>query len=378
MASERYELRIPLKRLLIGMLVTIVPISIAGLWSISQGEKSLERTIGSHFRTIAEGTAVEISQFIHDRVIDVVVMAYDPMVIDAVVSANRSYAGMSDAAIGGRIQNIEKIWNTPAADSYVKEVLSSRASQTLRRHRERDPRFLRVTVTDGKGATVAATHKTIDYFQADEDFWQAVYAGGRGAINLTDILYDEVTKAHYIGIGVPVVEDQSNRFIGSVDALVDVSTLFPFVNRVQIGPTARAALVKGDGTIIGAPNITYSMKIDSDPFTAVKDALQTLEGRQTGYLVASVSGGARKLIGFADTGLRDDYQNLDWVVLVSQDTQEAFRPIRAIGRLLAFMALMGLAMVMFLGVYFSLHRKVEMADIEEEIHRPEPAHRNGG
>ncbi len=311
MASERYELRVPLKRLLIGMLVTIVPISIAGLWSISQGEKAIERTIGSHFRTIAEGTAAEISQFIHDRVIDVGVMAHDPMIVDAVVSANRSYAGMSDAAISGRIENIEKIWNKSSADSYVKEMLSNRASQTLRRHRERDPRFLRVTVTDEKGATVAATHKTIDYFQADEDFWRAIYAGGRGAINLTDILYDEVTKAHYIGIGVPVVEDQSNRFIGSVDALVDVSTLFPFVNRIQIGPTARAALVKGDGTIIGAPNITYSMKIGSDPFTAVKDALQTLEGRQTGYLVASVSGGSRKLIGFADTGLREDYQNLD-------------------------------------------------------------------
>ncbi len=65
-------------------------------------------------------------------------------------------------------------------------------------------------------------------------------------------------------------------------------------------------------------------------------------------------------------------------MLVSQDTQEAFRPIRAIGRLLAFMALVGLAMVMFLGVYFSLHRKVEMADIEEEIHRPTPAHQNDG
>jgi membrane protease subunit (stomatin/prohibitin family) len=43
------------------------------------------------------------------------------------------------------------------------------------------------TVTDQKGAVVAATHKTLDYFQADEDFWQAAYAQGRGAINLTDI-----------------------------------------------------------------------------------------------------------------------------------------------------------------------------------------------
>ena len=117
--------------------------------------------------------------------------------------------------------------------------------------------------------------------------------------------------------------------------------------------------------------MTYSMKMASNAYAAVKDAMQTLEGRQTGYVVAGVSGGGRKLIGFADTGLKEDYRNLDWVVLVSQDTREAFRPIRVIGRLIAFMALLGLATVMFLGVYFSLHRKVEMADIEE-LHRPRP------
>lgn len=369
MPPNRYELRIPLKRLLIAMLATIVPICIAGLWSISQSERSLERTIGTYFSTIAERTASAVSQFIHDRVIDVGVMAHDPAVVNVIARENQPYRTMSDTAFSARVERIEKIWNTPAADPTVREILASPAALMLRRHQERDPRFLRVTVTDERGATVAATHKTLDYFQADEDFWQAIYAGGRGSVNLTDILYDEVTKSHYIGIGVPVLEENTNRFLGAVDALVDVSTLFPFMNRVQASPTALIALVKSDGTIIGAPNVTFSMGMKSDVFAAVEDAMQTLEGRQTGYLVADVSGGARKLIGFADTGLRDDYTNLDWVVVMSQDVQEAFRPIRTISRLLAFMALIGLAMVMFLGVYFALHRTVPLTDIDE-LRRP--------
>jgi hypothetical protein len=351
------------------MLLTVVPISIAGLWSISQSERALQNTIGIHFRTIAESTAVEISQFIHDRVMDVGVMANDPIVIDAIAGVDRTYRTMSDATFAQRVERIEKIWNTPSANSIVQEMLSSRTSRRLRRHQEIDPRFLRITVTDERGVTVAATHKTLDYFQADEDFWQAIYAEGRGAVNLTDVLYDKATKSDYIGIGVPVLEEGSNRFIGTVDALVDVSTLFPFVNRVQLGPTGRASLVKEDGTIIGAPNITFSMNMKSDVFAAVQYAMETLQGRQTGYIVADVSGGARKLIGFADTGLRDDYRNLDWVVLMSQDAREAFAPIRAIGRLLAFMALIGLAMVIGLGVYFSLHRAVARTDIDQELRR---------
>jgi Cache domain len=375
MPSERYEIRVPVKRLLIGLLLTIVPICLAGLWTISQSERALVNTIGTHFRTIAEGAATEIAAYIHERVVNVSVMANEPTVVDAVTAANLAYQGMSETAISERIQRIENEWNTPAAEATVRGMLASRASRTLRHHRELDPRFLRVTVTDVRGATVAATHKTLDYFQADEDFWQAIYAQGRGTVNLTDILYDEVTKSNYIGIGVPVVEEGTQRFIGAVDALVDVTSLFPFVNRVQLGPTSRAALVKEDGTIIAAPGVVFSMNLKSDIYAAVQDALRTLHGRQTGYMVADVSGGARKLIGFADTGLKADYRNLGWAVLVSQDSLEAFAPVRTVSRFLAFMALVGLAVVVFFGVYFSLHRRPEMTDIQGALKRSQPAER---
>lgn len=364
MSPQAYELRIPARRLLIGMLLTVLPISVAGLYSLSESEKSLERTIGTHFKTIAEATAAEVAQFIHDRVMDVGVMASSPAIRDVIEAANRSYQGLSEEAVAARIDRTEKTWNTPAAEPIVTQMLASRASRMLRRHRELDPRFLRITVTDGRGVTVAATHKTLDYFQADEDFWQAIYASGRGAVNVTDVLYDEVTKSYYIGIGVPVLEEVSNRFLGAVDALVDVSSLFPFVNRVRLGAGARASLVKEDGTIIVSPEASLSANLKSAEHSAVRDALQTLEGRQTGYVIADVPGGARKLIGFADTGLKDDYRNLAWIVLVSQDVQEAFAPTRTVGRLLAFMALIGLAMVVVLAMYLSVHREQPITDLQ--------------
>ena len=90
-----------------------------------------------------------------------------------------------------------------------------------RRDHELDPRILRITVTDAKGANVAMSHKTLDYYQADEEYWQNIYAQGRGAISVTDILYDQATKANYIGIGVPVTEEGSSQLIGTLDALVD-------------------------------------------------------------------------------------------------------------------------------------------------------------
>jgi hypothetical protein len=234
--------------------------------------------------------------------------------------------------------------------------------------------LLRITVTDERGAVVAATHKTIDYFQGDEEFWQAIYARGRGAVNLTDVLYDEVTKSHYIGIGVPVLEEGTNRFLGAVDALVDISNLFPIVNRRQVGPSARTLLLKDDATIIAGPNISMATNVKSGEFAALRDAFGTLEGRQPGHLVADVVGGDRRMIGFADTGLKRDYGNLAWYVVVSQQEREALSPVRGVVRMLSFLVLLALAAVTLSAVYFSIHRRVPMAGIDE-LHRQSPAPR---
>jgi thymidylate kinase len=365
MPTDKFEFRISYKKLLIGLLVTIVPISLAGLYAITQSDRALESTIGTHFKIIAESTATEVSRFIHDRVISVGAMAAQPVVVDAVTTANRAYQGMSDNAVTTRIQKIEKEWPTPAADPIVRQILSSPASVALRRYMDLDKRFLRITLTDERGATIAATHKTLDYFQADEDFWQAIDAQGRGAVNLTDILYDDVTKSNYIGVGVPVMEPNTNRFIGAMDALIDVSSLFPVVNRAHPPLSLRASLIKDDGTVISSPDTSLSMKVKSQAYAAVQDALTSLEGLQTGYMVVNVEDRGRLLIGFADTGLKQDYRNLGWTVLVTQNAYEAFAALHTVGRLTAFLALMGLAMVTLLAVYFSLHRAQRFTGIEE-------------
>jgi hypothetical protein len=363
--KERFEIRVSLEKLLIGLLLTAVPVCIAGLYSLTQSHKSMERSVGNQFRIIAEITAAATSQFIQDRVVEVAMIAAEPAIVEAVVAGNRSYEGMSETAIAARIERIDKIWNTPASDPITKPILSAEASRLLRRHHELDPRILRITVTDAKGAVVAASHKTLDYYQADEDYWQNIYAQGRGAISLTDILYDEAIKAYYIGVGAPMIEAASNQFIGSVDALVDVTTLFPIVNRAGLGSTGRTMLVKDDGTVISAPRANLAMKLKAPEFLAVQDALGTLRGRETGYVIAGVPGGGSNVIGFADTGLKRDFQNLGWIILVCQDTADAFAAVNTVGRLFALMSLVGLVAVIFLAVYFSLHRREVFTEIGE-------------
>lgn len=373
MPGESLELRISFKRLLIGLLFTVVPISLAGIYAITRSDRELRRTVGTHFKIFAEATAWEVAEFIHGRVLETGKMAASNAVVEAVMASNRAWEGLSEAAIADRIRRVEESWTGAASEPVARQILSSPAAIELRKYRDLDPRFLRITVTDARGATIAATHKTLDYFQGDEEYWQAIYAQGRGAVSVTDILYDDVTKANYIGIGVPVVEPGSNRFIGTLDALVDVSSLFRIVNQAHPPLNLRTSLVKDDATVIASPEATLQANLRSPEFIAVRDSLATIEGRQTGYLETDVPNMGRRLIGFADTGLKQDYQNLGWVVLVSQDAREAFASIRFVGRLTAFLAAVGLALVTLLVVYFSLHRRVVYEPLKEAATPPSAA-----
>jgi hypothetical protein len=276
--------------------------------------------------------------------------------------------------IAARVGKIESTWETPQVDPFVKQILSSPTSLVLRHHREAEPRILKVLVADETGATVAATDKPLHYVQPNEAYWHSVYGEGRGGIYVSEIRYDDQTKANYLQIGMPVLEEGTHRFIGAVNALVDVSTLLSRFQREEIGRTARIMLVRDDGTVISAPYMDPSLRLKSDEYVTVHDVLGTPEGRQAGYVIASMRGGDR-LVGFADTGLKSAYPNLAWLILVSQDEQEALAPLRSLGHFALLMVVLALLMLTLLTVYFFLHRRQGFEDID--VQAPEEPPKSG-
>jgi hypothetical protein len=356
MVAHRTHIRIPATRVLLAMLVLIIPICILGLVAVTQANKAAEQTVGAHFESIAGAVTSEIAAFVHDRVMDIGLLARDDSVIEAAQKGNARYAGRNEDQVAQSIQKIESEWNTPAAEPLATAMLDSPAARLARRHRDYDRRYLRITITDSRGATVAGTHKTLDYYQADEDFWQKIYAGGRGSINVTDVLYDEVTKAHYIGVGLPIMDEKTNVFLGAVDALVDVSALFAVTHRMKFGPTARLVLVKDDGTVIASPGVTRPLTSKSEDYSAILEA-HGGTAPASGFLVTR-GGPAPQLIGFASTQLKQDYGSLHWHVIAAQNADEALAAIKPAVRLLVLMSILGLASVTLFGVYVYFHQRL--------------------
>jgi hypothetical protein len=363
--AKPFEFHISGKKLVMALLVTVVPISMAALYASTEAGKASGRAAGRHLETVAKSVAVQVSHRIHEKVVEAALIASDAAIHELVRASNLQYQRVSDDVILERLMAKEKIWNTPQGRDLVEQTMSNPASEALRRKMTVDPSFLRITVTDWKGATVAASHKTLDYYQADEEYWQDIYFYGRGVVSITDVLYDDATQHNYIGVGVPVV-DENNTIIGTLDALVDISALSSLANRSDLGAGGVVALAKGDGRLIASSetlsvaNQTRSVEVD-----AFLDARDSFQGRASGYFKASFPNGRQAYVAFARTGLQEQYKRLDWLVVASEDTSET--AVSGVQILIMGIALLSLASVVFLIVYLALHRQSEIEEVEERM-----------
>jgi hypothetical protein len=364
MPLDSLELRTSLRRVLIGLILILVPLTVFGFYVALQGDSQIRQMAGENIRSVTRTSAEFTSQFIAGRLRDVSVIANNPSVVQAVISANQQYQRLPEDAVLSKVEALEEKWNNSEGDALAKNILASDLARQLRRMRDLNPMLLKVTVADTSGATVAATDKPVHYFQTDRGYWAALYSQGQGAIHVADVRYDEQNRLPYISIAYPILQEGTGRFVGAVTALVDVSPLFMQLNRQQIGRAGRLTLVRDDGTVIQAAGISPSLKMHSEEYGAIRDSLGSLRGRETGYLFTAFSKGEPYLVGFADAGLKDAFPNLSWIVVASQEEREITGPIRNVAAFALFVMILSLLMLTLLAAYVFLHRGQKLEDIE--------------
>ncbi|HWE48591.1 MAG TPA: cache domain-containing protein [Bryobacteraceae bacterium] len=360
---DRLEVKVSITKLLLALVVVIVPLSIFGLYLTGRSDKALDSKVGAQFRTISELHGSQVSEFIRNREMEANAMAADPTVVEPVVAADKAYGTGDEAAANAKIEKTRQEWNTAAGDVMVEKVLGSPASTELKRWRTLDPRLISVVVTDDHGAVVAATTKPGNYSYTANASWQSTHGKAQGTVNIGDILFDDLHKDYYADFGAPIFDQASSRFIGVMVAAVNVTDMLSRFQQAQTAGGPRVLLVSADGTVISGPKVDLFAHMKSDEFAAVRDSQGTLQGRQTGYVVADTGNGPR-VIGYSDTGLKG---GLGRMVLVSESERDALAPLRGLEQFAVLMVILGIVMLTLLFVYYFLHRTERMADIEEAM-----------
>ena len=212
---------------------------------------------------------------------------------------------------------------------------------------------------------MAATDKPSHYFQPDREYGQELDSRGQGAIHLTDLRYEEKSHLYYLTVAYPVLQEGTGRSIGAVIALVDLSPLFTRLSRQQIARTGRLFLVRDDGTVIQSPGVTPSMKIKSEEYAAIRDALGTCGGVRQVYSPRCPRCALSHR--FRRHRLARGLSESPSIVIASQEEGEASGPVRNMAGFALLMMIFALLMLTLLAAYVFLHRPQKLEVLK---HRP--------
>jgi len=139
-----------------------------------------------------------------DKAKDVVALAANPIIIDAVKAHNKLKIPLA------LIKQRDSQWLASPANSAFKLSLQRNRigvllKSTVLRNRAI---YSEAFVTDNQGANVGAYPVTTDYWQGDEEKFAIAFNGGRGQLLITPVSFDKSTFTFAAQVAAPVVNDK--------------------------------------------------------------------------------------------------------------------------------------------------------------------------
>jgi hypothetical protein len=239
------------------IMVLLVILGLAGATYVTMVmvRASLTSQIGEGFEAQAMSLGDAVGVFFKERVGQLQVLASSGVVQDAVAERNAAYAGSSDDILAA-IDALDERWVVAADDDpFILSIISD--DPAANRAASRLAGFLRdfqyhteVFVTDRYGATVAATGRLSDYYQADEGWWLGGWNEGMGAVYISGPEFDESAGVTALLVAVPVVDDETGEVIGVLRSTVNVNELLDLITAVSFGQTGQAMLVDRSGAVL--------------------------------------------------------------------------------------------------------------------------------
>jgi hypothetical protein len=145
-------------------------------------------------------------------------LATKPVIIAAVKAQNSKNASLDE------IKEMDKKWQAQAGIAdYMKALMESECGKAIRDFRNSAPYYAEIFVMDNKGANVAMSDKTSDYWQGDEDKFKKSFNEGKGAIFVDDVKFDTSSQSYCVQVSVPVMDD--NKAIGAITIGIDIDKM---------------------------------------------------------------------------------------------------------------------------------------------------------
>jgi methyl-accepting chemotaxis protein len=310
------------KLLLAFLAITALSAGLIAFFSVYTTSTILIPEIGAALKSEATQNGLAVGGVLDREVSLLQAFSLNKIVQDSVAAINAKY----DLAPGGvqeQIQALDAEWVAAAdADQLIQSYLTNGTASELQEYRSTFPDNVEVFVTDKLGGLVAATNRTSDYYQADEDWWQAAWNKGQGATYIGPPEFDESSKTVAINIAIPLYHHNSQQPIGILRSTYRLDTLIKTVDSARIGETGRTQLF-----------------LSADRFITLDKKIAAVSPEVAAQLTAAAAGYTEmvysdvpSLVSQAPVMTFNNdpaINNLGWHVVIHQDSAESLAPLIA-------------------------------------------------
>lgn len=212
--------------------------------------------------------------------------------LESMRRANRE--GEADpAGVKAELESTEAAWpGLTESDPRLRSVLDNEAARSLKAFVSRNPTIAELIVTDRYGRLVAASRKTSDFDQSDEEWWQVGIGLDEGTCWADPLHFDASAGVYSLDVVFGLGHDP-RQAAGVVKMVLDVSSLF---QRLETGVAAeRMEVVLADGSVLA----TTEAAAEGVPFRMAPDELLTLVVGRNGWTTLEDEEGGVWMTGFA-------------------------------------------------------------------------------
>lgn len=329
-----------------GLLVAAILGSLA--WAVVRGaESTVVERAGEGSQALAENLNDMILLYVGDRVRELRALAQTDRVRSGIEIQNASYAGQ-DSQIVSDIQSLDRLWATASADdplvTQVTDPRNNPAAAALSEVVAGFPEHSEVILTDRYGATVAASGRLSDYYQADEVWWQEGWNDGEGAVYLSQPIYDDSAGVVALQVAA-MVADQSGQPIGVIRSTLAVDQLFALAEEIASARFSEVILVDPlgqrlfDSAAAGAPAGDQSPSYPLDILGQAPEGYgqsDDLHHIPSLYGYAELRADDDQAQALYDEQLASAVNALGWTTVVYRDRETQFQPVADFVRLMAW------------------------------------------
>jgi methyl-accepting chemotaxis protein len=342
------------KLIAVMILIALLPLAATSAFNGYNTSRALRAQIGESFADVAASTADEVAHTLSENVHLLETQAVDDDMWGGLEETNRTYTETEEVILSQMAQLDEQWAAAPDSSSLIQNIITedeetNPIASGLHDFKELFPRHAEVFATDKYGALVGSTGRTSDYYQADEDWWQAAWNNGEGAVYIGDPEYDESAGITAVNMAVPV-KDEEGEVVGVLRTTLDIREILDAVAKIEVGQTGHVTLVDREGVVIADPHVEHMGTTLPESILN----LGALAKREAGWGEARDEEGKQAIIGHgkaSHTGGIEAIEQLDWTALASIERQEALAPVAAstrlalISGLVAALAAAGLAVL---------------------------------